>query len=109
MIRQRVRLEEVLLSKPNTKRGPLQRAALACLREHEATGNLPTNGQFIWYELVQKGVVPKHNENSGGRTPKQHVCDALLYLREKGLFPWEWIIDETCTVTQWQYGADVAD
>lgn len=97
------------LSDPKTKRGRLQRAVLACLRAHEDEDELPTNGQFIWYELVNQGIVPKHKEVTTGRTPKQDVADALLRVREVGLVPWDWIVDETCTLSRWDYAASVAD
>ena len=99
-----------LLSRPDSIKGRLQRAVLACLREeHEATGMLPTNGQFVWYEVLQRGFVPKHEDRGRRRTPKQDVASALLWLREVGLVPWEWIVDETCTLSQWRYADTVAD
>ncbi len=48
-----------LLSGPDTKKGRLQRACLALLREHEADGALPTSGRFVFYELVDRGIIPK--------------------------------------------------
>jgi hypothetical protein len=45
------------LSAPETKRGWLQRACLEVLREHERDDALPTNGRFLFYELLQSGVV----------------------------------------------------
>ena len=47
------------LSSPNTKAGRLQRACLELLREHERNGDIPTNGRFLFYELEQRGVIPK--------------------------------------------------
>ena len=48
------------LSSLETKAGRLQRACLELLREHERDGALPTNGRFLFYELEQKGVIPKY-------------------------------------------------
>jgi hypothetical protein len=45
------------LSAPGTKAGRLQRACLAVLRQHEATGALPTSARFVYYELKQAGVA----------------------------------------------------
>ena len=49
------------LSAPDTEKGRLQRACLELLREHERDEDgLPTNGRFVFYELEQRGIVPKH-------------------------------------------------
>jgi hypothetical protein len=80
------------------------------LREHEVDGALPTSGQFLWYELVQRGVVSKAKAGDRGkRGDKAEVSDALMHLREQGLVPWSWIVDETRSLTAWKYGASVAD
>ena len=51
---------EARLSKPDTDRGRLQRAILKILREHEQQPDgLPTSCRFIFYELVQRGVINK--------------------------------------------------
>ena len=47
------------LSAPGSKSGRLQRALLALFREHERSGGLPTSGRFLWYELVNRGIVDK--------------------------------------------------
>jgi hypothetical protein len=47
------------LSREDTKSGKLQRACLELLREHERNGDIPTNGCFLFYELEQRGVIPK--------------------------------------------------
>jgi hypothetical protein len=76
----------------------LQRACLALLREHEADGALPTSGRFLWYELVQRGVVDKSQSRGHPgvrRGVDQDVSEALTRLREAGLVPWWWIADET--------------
>jgi hypothetical protein len=96
------------LSRPETKQGRLQRACLDLLGEHEADGALPTSGQFLWYELVQRGVVVKTEGRArGGRTAKQDVTDALTHLRQQRLVPWSWIVDETRALSDWAYAPTV--
>ena len=81
----------------STKSGKLRQIALDLLREHQAAGDdgLPTSARFLFYELVQRSVLKKHDENSGGRRADQDLHDALTYLREKDIVPWQWITDET--------------
>src|SRR5215831_16069042 len=100
--------EDDLLSGFFTKAGKLQRACLALLREHEANGDIPTNGRFLFYELEQRGVVPKKYEGLT-RTPLQDVSQATMRLRELGLVPWSWIEDETRSLMRWRYAKTVLD
>lgn len=99
------------LSRPNTKAGKLQRACLELLHEHEADGALPTSARFLFYELVDRGIVPKAYRKADGseakRTPSQDISDALTVLRENGLVPWDWIADQTRSVTSWRYSGSV--
>jgi hypothetical protein len=86
------------LSDPGTEKGRLQRACLEVLREHEAAGALPTSVRFLWYELVQRGVVDKTKSRGHAGVRKgvdQYVAEALMHLRENRLVPWAWIVDET--------------
>jgi hypothetical protein len=87
------------LSRPTTKRGRLQRALLALLRDHQRDGAIPTNGRFLWYELEQAGTVDKTQARGHpgvtGRGVDQDVTTALLHLRERGVIPWAWVVDET--------------
>jgi hypothetical protein len=100
---------ESLLSKPNTKAGKLQRACLMLLKEHEMDGALPTSGRFVFYELEGRGVIPKAYRDPDGtekkRTPAQDISDALLVLREAGIVPWGWLVDETRSLDSWRYAA----
>jgi hypothetical protein len=71
---------------------------------------------FLFYELEQRGVIPKKydglNPKTGkgyARTPLQDVSVATMQLREVGLVPWHWIEDETRTLSSWSYAASVAD
>jgi hypothetical protein len=62
---------------------------LALMEEHERDGALPTSVRFLFYELVQRGQIPKK-----GRTDR-HVSEALMDLRESGQVAWDDIVDET--------------
>jgi hypothetical protein len=81
------------------------------LREHEADGALPTSIRFLFYELLDRGVVPKVYRRPDGtlrpRTPSQDVSDAVNVLRESALIPWDWIVDETRTLYSWRYATTV--
>ena len=103
--------ESDVLSAPDTKAGKLQRACFALLKQHEREGAIPTNGRFLFYELEQQGVVPKHYLKPSGekraRTPAQDIADATLRLRKLGLVPWDWILDESRDVTTWRYAESV--
>jgi hypothetical protein len=94
------------LSKPDSKAGKLQRACLELLREHERNGELPTNGRFVFYELEQRGVIPKHYDDLVHQ-PAHDVTLALIHLRENGLIPWDWLVDESRTLHQWRYSSSV--
>ncbi|HKH77339.1 MAG TPA: hypothetical protein VKA51_10315, partial [Rubrobacteraceae bacterium] len=80
------------LSAPTTKAGRLQRSCLDLLLEHEADGALPTSIRFLFYELLERGVVPKVYRRPDGtdrpRKPSQDITDAVGRLRVAGLIPW---------------------
>lgn len=94
--------EEEKLSSPDSASGKLQRICLELLREHEKQGEdgLPTNNRFLAYELMQRAVLTKHNEK-GKRRGDQNLHDAMTYLREKGIIPWDWITDETRSLSDY--------
>jgi hypothetical protein len=98
------------LSKPDSKKGRLQRACLELLREHETDGALPTSIRFLFYELLDRRVIPKVYRYPDGRerprTPGQDISDAVNVLREAGI-PWDWIVDETRTLYDWRYAQNV--
>ena len=102
--------DDSALSKPSTKRGKLQRAALGLLLEHERAGSLPTSGRFLFYEAAQRGIVSKKRDRSEGRrSDDQDFSDAVMHLREMGVVPWEWIVDETRRLTEWAYASTVQE
>ena len=93
-----------------TKSGRLQRALLDLLRgpRHAGSGALPTSNRFLYYELVQDGFLTKKAPRTGGRLPSQDVSDATFRLRQAGLIPWDWIIDETRALDAWSFGTTIA-
>ncbi len=95
------------LSPPDSNKGRLQRACLKVLQQHERDGALPTNGRFIFYELEGLGTVSK--VKTGARSAGQNLTDALLHLRDAGVVPWDWIVDETREMEVWHYADSVAE
>jgi hypothetical protein len=83
------------------------------LWDHEARGSIPTSVRFVFYELEGQGVVPKNYYDANGkkkaRTPSCDVADAITRLRDVGLVPWDWIVDETRSLNEWRYAASVLD
>ena len=98
------------LSKPDSASGQLQRAILKILYEHEQQPDgLPTSARFIFYELVQRGIIEKKPKGARGRRSDQNMHDALFYLRDRDVVPWDWIVDETRNLTRWSYSVTIAD
>jgi hypothetical protein len=77
----------------------LRDTLVALLEEHRRDGAIPTNARFLFYELVQRGVLEKQSkprtDGKRGRRPDQDLHDALMDIRETGRIPWDWIVDET--------------
>jgi hypothetical protein len=92
------------------------RGKIAALREavydrfmaHEAADELPTSIRFIYYELVQHNPAVLA-QFTGQQTPSQITATAAMWLREEGLVPWEWVIDEGRSVTAYTYAKSVAE
>jgi hypothetical protein len=65
----------------------------------------------VFYELEQRGIVPKAYRDASGnkraRTPAQDISDATMRLRQLGLVPWWWILDESRDVTVPRYAVTV--
>jgi hypothetical protein len=107
-------LEAMLLSRPDSGKGRMQRLVLQLLLDHEAAGEIPTNGRFVFYELEGQGHVRKSNKGEprrggNGDPREQEVTDALIWLRDKGIVPWDWIVDETRHLYEWQHAPTVAE
>jgi hypothetical protein len=82
----------------------LRRAVYELLREHEAAGEIPTSNRFLFYELRQRsGPLYGHQSRSRGRSQDQNVSDATTWLRHEGFTPWDWIADETRSITEYRY------
>ena len=106
--------DDARLSRPNTARGRMQRLVLQVQLEHEAAGELPTSGRFVFYEmetaaLVRKSSRGESRRGSGDDPREQEVTDALIWLRDKGLVPWTWIADETRQLHEWEHAPTVAE
>jgi hypothetical protein len=78
-----------------SKIGMLRESLMQLLEEHRNDQMLPTSGRFLFYELVQRGIISKERKPGGGRRPDQDMNDALTDLRESAQIPWDWIVDET--------------
>jgi hypothetical protein len=98
------------------KRGARREAAYGLLIEHRARNEIPTNVTFLFYELEQRGLIPKKydgdNPKTGkpySRTPRQDISDATMDLRKSGLIPWDWLDDETRDVSDYRFAATGAD
>lgn len=86
------------ISATTSARGKLRQIVLDLLLEHKRAGEdaLPTSNRFLYYELVQRGVLAKHKpKGESGRRSDQVLHEALTYLRQSGAVPWQWITDET--------------
>jgi HEAT repeat protein len=90
-----------------SKIGSLRLALLELLEEHERDNALPTSARFLFYELVQRGILSKQRKTQG-RRPNQNISDALTDLRERGDVPWDWIVDETRSLddSQGRFGVE---
>jgi len=100
---------EVNYGKPGSKAALLRMSVHELLLEHEAARELPTSNRFLYYELVQRGVLDKSKTRAQGRGADQDLSDASKWLRDEGVVPWDWIVDETRSLTSWRYAATVAD
>src|SRR5829696_746297 len=54
------------LSRPDSKAGRLQRECLALYHQHLSDRAIPTSGRFMFYELVDRGVVSKTYRRADG-------------------------------------------
>lgn len=106
--RQEVKERDPAQPRPETAANRMRTVVLACYQQHKDAGTLPTSSRFIFYELEAQGIIPKkYPPHVGGRwdgqeverTPAADVAVALMYLRERGLVPWDDIRDETRSIT----------
>ena len=67
------------LSASGSKKGKLQRIILKMLRAREyQPDGLPTNTRFIYYELVQTGIVPKPRKEGAIAQPEHCLARILV-------------------------------
>src|ERR1035441_9261959 len=97
------------LSSPTSKAGRLQRAALAVIEAHRAEDALPTSIRFVFYELLTPAALPKKAPAGMKRTPAQNLSDAFMVLREARLVPWEDLVDETRSLSEWDHAPNVVE
>jgi hypothetical protein len=90
--------------------GVLRRAVHERLLMHEASGDLPTSNRFILYELRQfaAAVLYGYRSRGQGRSEDQNLSDASKWLRDEGYVPWDWIVDETRSLTAYLYAETLA-
>jgi hypothetical protein len=69
---------------------------------------LPTSARFLFYELVARNAINKRKE-PGHRSPVKTVIEALTDLREQGWIPWDWIRDETRSLSDYTGYSSVLD
>jgi hypothetical protein len=91
--------------RPHCEKGRVRIALMQLYAEHRAAAMLPTSCRFLFYELVTRKVIAK----GGKLRPDQAVIKALVDLREQGLIPWEYIVDETREVMDFTGSETVAD
>lgn len=91
-----------------SKIGRLRDELLELLAEHERDGALPTSARFLFYELVQRGIISKERKMQA-RRPDQNMNEALTDLRERGDVPWEWIVDETRSLDDYRGASSVRE
>jgi hypothetical protein len=105
-------LERDGLSAVDSACGKLQRVALGWLEGKADRDEIPTSLRFLFYELEQAGHVSKRAVNQDGtdskRKPDQNLIEAVTVLREAGLVPWDWIVDESRDVDAWEFAPSVA-
>jgi hypothetical protein len=80
---------------PGTLVGRMRQIAYDLLQEHARDGMLPTSIRFLFYELVQRGLIAKHSPPGDKRSPAHLLTAALIQLRKSGVIPWDFIVDET--------------
>ena len=64
----------------------------------------PITGRGIGYKLFTAGLIPSMKTN-----PMQMVYRLLKLARERGMIPWEWIVDETRQIEKVSTWADPAE
>jgi hypothetical protein len=100
----RPRLTRYADPRPGSKLGRVRAAVMDLIGVHRRDDALPTSVRFLFYELVTKRIISKE-----GDRPDKIVSMALTDLRERGLVPWDDIVDETRSVEDYAGSANVAE
>jgi hypothetical protein len=82
-----------IYGRPGTKAARLREWFHNAIRQHQDAGTLPTTPKFLIYEAVSAAIIPK--AATGKRRYDQDAGEAITWLRETGLVPWDWIVDRT--------------
>jgi hypothetical protein len=89
-----------LYETPGSSAAALREAVHQRLLDHAANSELPTSNRFILYELRQAaGPLYGHKSRGQGRSEDQNLSDAVMWLRANGVVPWDWIVNETRSLT----------
>jgi hypothetical protein len=88
--------------RPRSHAYALREAVHQRLRAHQASRDLRTPNRFLLYELRQynPGALYGHKSRGQGRSEAQNLTDASKWLRDAGIVPWPWIVDETRSLRQ---------
>jgi hypothetical protein len=57
----------------------------ALLAEHQNSQALPTSARFLFYELVQRGIVSKERKTQGRRPDQRDGRRLITFFRNLGL------------------------
>jgi hypothetical protein len=96
------------------KAARIRRLVHGLLLAKDAAGEIPTNGRFIFYELIQRGDAvkptrPGHRREKGWPPGEVDIAGGTKWLRDEKHVPWWWIADESRHLTTWAYADSVAD
>ena len=90
-----------LYETPGSSAAALREAVHQRLLDHAANSELPTSNRFILYELRQAaGPLYGHKSRGQGRSEDQNLSDAVMWLRANGVVPWDWIVNETRSLSR---------
>jgi hypothetical protein len=102
-------------SRADSKSGQLQRLVYKHLvQEHAQKDLLPTSIRFVMYELEQLGLLSKEARaiqpgKKMARRPDQDLQEAITWLRDADIIPWDWIEDESRSIDEWNTAPTVLD
>jgi hypothetical protein len=93
---------------PGWKAARLREAVSAALLAHERIPDgLPTSNRFLYYQLRGDPALHGADSRASGRSKAQNLSAASKWLRDEGLVPWSWIVDERRRVIAYTYADSV--